>query len=174
MHSRVCAKERSTAPQCSSPDCCLLARFGWQRADDNADASFARGGIRRRGSRSRIALPSPAAHACKKEGGSLDEVVSSSSARHSPGGRASELCLPATPGAVIQITEYAIPVPQSFSDRPKRPPAGWMSRRFLPRRGSRTGESGIPCMSTRIRARRRRKPTHFAHYRTPADAIPHS
>ena len=43
----------------------------------------------------------------KKEGGSLDEIVFSSSARHSPGGRARPLCLPLASGAVIQITKSA-------------------------------------------------------------------
>lgn len=43
----------------------------------------------------------------KKEGGSLDEIAFSSSARHSPGGRAKPLCLPQASGAVIQITKSA-------------------------------------------------------------------
>jgi len=41
----------------------------------------------------------------KKEGGSLDEIAFSSSARHSPGGRARPLCLHPSSRAVIQITK---------------------------------------------------------------------
>jgi hypothetical protein len=56
----------------------------------------------------------------KKEGGSLDEIAYSSSARHSPGGRARAFCLPSGLVAVIQITKFP---DRSRGQRPGQLPA---------------------------------------------------